>query len=243
MDALIVGAGAMGRWFAESIDATVAFADADEAAAREAASRIGGRPVALDADEKFDVVCFAVPISAVETSVETHAEKATTAVIDVSGVMAAPLASMAEHAPERERLSLHPLFGPDNAPGNVAVVVEEPGPVTDEIRRQLSGQGNALFETTPERHDDAMASVQASAHAAVLAFALAAEPVPEEFYTPIFEELAGLVEQVTDGTPRVYAEIQSTFEGATDVAAAANRIAAADPEAFERLYREAGETW
>jgi prephenate dehydrogenase len=38
----------------------------------------------------------------------------------------------------------------------------------------------------------------------------------------------------------VYADIQESFDGADDIAAAAERIAAADGEAFERLYREAG---
>jgi len=42
--------------------------------------------------------------------------------------------------------------------------------------------------------------------------------------------------------PTVYSKIQSTFDGAEDVAAAARRIAEADDEAFERLYRAAERT-
>lgn len=241
MELLIVGAGAMGRWFGASVAADVAFADADPNAARAAAADAGGRAVPADTDARFDAVCLAVPISAVVDAVETYAGNAEHAMLDVTGVMAEPVAAMAEHAPDAERVSLHPLFAPENAPGNVAVVADEPGPVTDDLRAELASRGNDLFETTPAEHDDAMRTVQSKAHAAILAFALAADPVPERFGTPIYDGLADLVSQVAGGTPRVYAEIQDAFAGAEDVAAAAARIADADGEAFERLYREAGE--
>jgi prephenate dehydrogenase len=105
----------------------------------------------------------------------------------------------------------------------------------------LSGAGNDLFETTPEEHDTAMETVQARTHAALLAFALAAEDVPEPFGTPVYDRLEAIVEEFLSGTPRVYADVQTTFEGAEDVAAAAERVARADHEAFEDLYRSAGE--
>jgi len=84
-----------------------------------------------------------------------------------------------------------------------------------------------------------METVQTGTHAAVLAFAAAAEDVPEGLTTPIFDDLSAVAEQVTGNSPSVYAEIQATFDGADRVAAAAARIADADDEEFERLYREA----
>lgn len=241
MELLVVGAGGMGRWLASSVGADVAFADVDPDAASAAADELGGRAVALDAAERFDAVCVAVPMSAAAEAIEEHAERAERAVLDVTGAMADPVAAMAEHAPDRERVSLHPLFAPARAPGNVAMVADEPGPVTDGIRADLEAAGNALFETTPGEHDTAMGTVQARAHAAVLAFALAAEPVRPEFETPVFEALRTAVDHTTGGNPRVYREIQEAFGGATDVALAAERVADADAETFERLYREAGE--
>ena len=247
MKLLVVGAGTVGRWFAGTVaaertaDREIAFADADPDAAAAAADAIGGRTIGLDADERFDAVCLAVPIPAIEGSIAGHATKADRAVLDVTGVMAAPVATMAEHAPDRERVSLHPLFAPANAPGTVAVVADAPGPVTDEIRAAL-GVENDLFETSPDEHDEAMATVQARTHAAVLAYALAAEDVREEFHTPISGPLADLAEQVLSGSPHVYGEIQAAFDGAGAVAAAAERIADADGEEFERLYREARDT-
>ena len=244
MQLLVVGAGSMGRWFADTVERAapgeidVAFADTDPAAAADAAA-LDARTVPVDGTERFDVVCLAVPISAVDASVAAQADRAREAVVDVTGVMAPPLAAMRAHVPDRERVSFHPLFAPANAPGTVAVTVDEPGTVTDRLRAALEAAGNTLFETTAAEHDRAMETVQSSAHAAVIAYALAAREVRPEFHTPVSGALTDLVETVTGGTPRVYREIQATFDGAERVADAAARLAAADDEAFDALYREA----
>jgi prephenate dehydrogenase len=243
MELLVVGAGAMGRWFgavvAEAADdpVTLQFADSDPAAAREAADALGGEVAEARSAE---VVCVAVPMPDAPAVITEYAPGAA-AVVDVTGSMEGPVAAMREHAPAAERLSLHPLFAPENAPGSVPFVADAEGPLTDTIREALAAAGNDLVATTPEEHDEAMETVQARTHAAVLAFGLAAEPVPEGFETPISAALREQVDQVTDGDPRVYADIQAAFDGAEDIAAAAERIADADPEAFEQLYREAGD--
>ncbi|WP_335999155.1 prephenate dehydrogenase/arogenate dehydrogenase family protein [Halorientalis halophila] len=243
MNVLVVGAGAMGRWFADAVragaeDVTVAFADPDEAAAEAAADAVDGRTVPLDTAEQFTAVCIAVPIPVAVEAIAEHAERAERAVIDVTGVAAEPVAAMAEHAPDRERLSLHPLFAPENEPGNVAAVVDAAGPTTEAVRDALTARGNTVFETTAAEHDRAMETVQAKAHAAILAFGLVADPVPEEFQTPVSDVLFDLLDQVSGGDPRVYADIQAAFDGAGDVADAAAELGAADDEEFESLYRE-----
>ncbi len=240
METLIVGAGDMGRWLADTVGADVAFADADPAAAEAARAEVGGRAVDLDTDETFDVVVVAVPMGVAAEAIATHARKAREAVMDLAGVMSGPTETMAEHAPGLERASLHPLFAPANAPGRIAVVTNSEGTAVRRIRKQLSAAGNTFIETTPEEHDRAMKTVQARAHAAVLAFGLAAEPVPEGFGTPVYDALEELRAEITGNTPRVYADIQETFDGAGDVAEAASRLADADSEAFEPLYHEAG---
>jgi prephenate dehydrogenase len=242
MEGLVVGAGAMGRWaggtLGEAFD--VAFADRDPAAARAAADAVGGRAVDLDAAGSFDLVCVAVPIGAVEGAIADHADRASRAMIDVTGVMATPVTAMRERLSDRERVSLHPLFAPEHAPGSVAVVRDSPGPVTDRALDAIERAGNRTFETDPEEHDTAMETVQAGAHTAILAYALAAADVREEFATPVSRELTELVDTVTGGTPRVYRDIQQSFDGADAVADAARRIADADGDAFERLYEDAG---
>ncbi len=49
-------------------DAAVAFTDVDQSAAEAAANAVGGRAVASDAAETFDVVCIAVPMPVAETA-------------------------------------------------------------------------------------------------------------------------------------------------------------------------------
>ncbi|RRJ33640.1 prephenate dehydrogenase/arogenate dehydrogenase family protein [Halocatena pleomorpha] len=239
MNVLVVGAGEMGTWFGGAVHASVAYADRNRAAAETAAAATDGRAVGLDTTEQFDVVCFAVPIPAVSDAIAAHADRATRAVVDITGIMEPAVAAMRTHASEHERVSLHPLFGAAYAPGRIAVVADESGPVTDRIRSTLLERGNELFETTAVEHDRSMSTVQAKTHAAILAFGLASEPVREEFHTPVSEQLSALTDRVTGGDPDVYAEIQAAFGGAEDVAAATRRIAEADAETFETLYRDA----
>ncbi len=245
MDVLVVGAGEMGRWFgrvlvesaAESV--TLAFADTDTDAAASAASAVDATTVASPTETRHDLVCIAVPVPAAVDAIEHWAPAATDAVLDVTGTMTDPVDALASHAPDRERSSLHPLFAPANEPGNVAIVTDADGPRSETVRTALAARGNDLYETTPAEHDEAMRTVQARTHAAVLAFGLTAEPVPDALQTPISAELTDLVAQVTDGEPRVYADIQRAFAGADDVADAARRLASADAREFAQLYADA----
>ena len=242
MELLVVGAGEIGRWIADTVEAEVAFTDRDETIARDAAAAAAtddARAVPTDTAEIFDAVCLAVPMSAVDDAVAEYADNAGEAMVDVSGEMAGPLDAMCEHCPDCERASFHPLFAPPRVPGNVAVVVDEGGPIVDAICEEVERQGNDVFETTAAEHDDAMETVQAGAHAAILAWRLAGEDVREEFHTPVSSALDDLADTVTEGSPAVYAEIQRAFEGADDVADAARDVADADPEEFAGLYEAA----
>ncbi|GAB7095525.1 prephenate dehydrogenase/arogenate dehydrogenase family protein [Halolamina litorea] len=253
MTLCIVGAGAMGRWLAATVDAApaldtdLAFADTDaDAAADAAAAFADAETVPLDggtpaADRSFETVCLAVPIPAVEAAVANWAPHAESAMLDLSGVMVGPVDAMREHLPGRERASLHPLFAPQRAPGNVALVADSVGTTLSPLLDALREAGNDLFETTPEEHDDAMTTVQAKSHAAVLAWALAGDDVREEFHTPVSAGLSDLAGTVTEGEARVYADVQEAFGGADAVAEAARELADADHEAFAALYERAAE--
>ncbi|TQQ79802.1 prephenate dehydrogenase [Halonotius terrestris] len=239
MHLLVVGAGEMGRWVADTVDAAVAFTDADPAVAADAAADREARAVDPDTDESFDAVCLAVPMSAVADAVADYAPNAEQAIFDISGIMADPLAAMADHAPDCERASMHPLFAPPRVPGNVAVVTQSDGPLLESIREDMTAAGNTVFETTAAEHDEAMETVQAGAHTAVLAYALVADDIREEFATPVSAQLTDVAGTVTEGTPEVYSEIQSAFDGAEAIVDAAERIADSNPDEFAALYDEA----
>ena len=239
MKLLIVGAGEMGRWLADTVDADVAFTDADPAAAEAAAAPRSARAVPCETEERFDVVGLAVPMSAVDEAIATYAPLANTAVFDISGVMERPLTAMAEYAPDCERASFHPLFAPPRVPGNIAVVTAATGPTLTAIRKTMDEAGNTVFETTAAEHDEAMETVQAGAHTAVLAYALVAGDIREEFATPVSQQLESVAATVAEGSPEVYGEIQAAFDGADDIAAAAQTIADADSDTFADLYTEA----
>ncbi len=243
MNALVVGAGAMGQWVGEILQSleqqpAVSFVDTETATAKEAAASIGGDAVTAEPTDSFDIVAVAVPIPVVGDAIRQYGHLATDGILDVSGVMGEPVAEMERVAPDCERASYHPLFAPENEPGNIPVVSENEGAVIAALNDALTARNNHVFETTADQHDSAMETVQARTHAAVLAFALASEEVSPVFHTPISSELSRLAKQVTSGESRVYADIQETFDGATDVAAAAEQIAQADREAFQELYEE-----
>jgi len=83
MDILVVGAGEIGRWIADTvladespIDATVAFTDRDPAVADDAAAGRDAEAILVDSDTTHDAVCLAVPMSAVPAAVEAYASPA-----------------------------------------------------------------------------------------------------------------------------------------------------------------------
>lgn len=239
MDVLVVGAGTMGRWFGSIVDAEVTFTDTDPNVAQKAAAAVGGQAIDIEEETSVDVVCVAVPMSVAPTVIERHGPRATEALVDVTGEMEGVVEAGQSVAPDRERASFHPLFAPENAPGNVPVVIDEGGPTVDAIVADIEAAGNAIIETTVDEHDRAMETIQAAAHTAVLAYGIAAEPVPEGFETPVSRQLEAVVEQVTGGNPAVYEEIQAHFDGADRVAKAAGEIATADESTFEQLYTSA----
>ena len=248
MELLVVGAGEMGRWVADTLtadaspaDATVTFADRDREVALDAARSRHADVVAPDTDATFDAVCLAIPMSAVPAAAADYADNATSAIFDVSGEMTEAVAALREHAPDCERASYHPLFAPPRVPGNVAAVVDADGPVISAVSGAIEAGGNDVFETTPAEHDEAMETVQAGAHAAVLAWRLAGDDVREEFHTPVSAAIDEVADTVTEGSPEVYAEIQRAFGGADAVADSAREIADADSEAFTALYETARE--
>lgn len=111
MKLLVVGAGEIGRWVADTVPAEVSFTDLDEATAADAAAGRDARVVPADTTEQFEAVCLAVPMSAVPDAVAEYAENAQRGMFDVSGQMQSAIEAMQRHV-DGERASFHPLFAP-----------------------------------------------------------------------------------------------------------------------------------
>ena len=248
MNVLVVGAGEMGRWIAQTLSADVAITDTDPAIASQSGDVVGAQVVPLDPanDEDsttYDVGIFAVPMGAIDDAIARQADRIGHGVVDVTGWMAPAIAAMETYAPDAQHCSLHPLFAPERAPGSIAVVDASPGPHTAAILADLEAAGNELVETTTAEHDRAMESVQGAAHAAILSFALAADRVRPELETPVYAGLREQVERILAGSPSVYAEIQAAFDGADAVARDAAQIADADPEELEAMLTSLSSEW
>ena len=248
MNVLVVGAGEMGQWIAQTLSADVAITDTDPAIARQSGDVVGAQVVPLDpaSDEDsttYDVGCFAVPMGAIDDAIAHQADRIDHGIVDVTGWMAPAIAAMETYAPDAQHCSLHPLFAPERAPGSIAVVDASPGPHTAAILDDLEAAGNDLVETTAAEHDRAMESVQGTAHAAILAFAQAADRVRPELETPVYAGLREQVERILAGSPSVYAEIQAAFDGADAVAGATAQVADADPEELEAMLTSLSTEW
>ncbi len=257
MRTLVVGAGEIGQWFADVLlrktETAVVFADVDRATARQAAQRVGGDVMTPTADpestEGYDLVTVAVPIPAIEETIREYASFVARggAMVDLAGVMEKPLSVMRERFSDAntaggdspEYGSFHPLFAPPRAPGRIAYVAGQTGPQVEKVRDTLAAEGNEVFQTTAAEHDRAMETVQAGAHAAVLAYALAAEDVDPAFETPVSRRLGSLAATVTEGDPSTYADIQATFDGADRVAMAAQSVASSEADRFRELFEQA----
>lgn len=245
MRTLIVGAGTMGAWFGELIGewASVAYTDLDSDRAHRTADSQNVEAVRLDNVTENDIITFAVPLHATVSAIEDFGHLASRAIIDLSGSMAEPLQAMRSLDTDCELLCLHPLFAPENAPGNVPMVTENSGPIEDRITELLQDHGNTPFQTTAAEHDAAMQVVQAQVHLVILAYADAAKPVSSKFHTPISRQLTALTRSVLDGDSRVYADIQAQFAGAEDIATSASYLASANTDQFKETYSRLASKW
>jgi prephenate dehydrogenase len=86
--------------------------------------------------------------------------------MDLTSLKAEPVKAMLQSSPS-EVIGLHLLFGPSvDAIGGNAIVIcpARTGQWLDWLRNILTKHGVTLVETTPERHDELMAMVQALNH-------------------------------------------------------------------------------
>ncbi len=216
MEACVIGAGAMGRWFARTFrswDWRVSVWDVEEEKSRQVADEIGaavGLPL-----ERADLFFLSVPISATpEVLHEIHPRvKAGALLVDIASVKAEVVRCMQELSEQRrdtELVSLHPLFGP-GAPGlkgeTVVAVPVRKGRIYDELRRRLVTDGAEVVEMEAGAHDEMMARVQALTHFLLLGY-LGLCP-RQALQTPLSRRMHQLAKAMLSVSPRTSFELQT----------------------------------
>ena len=135
--------------------------------------------------------------------------------MDLTSLKAGPIKAMLQSSPS-EVIGLHPLFGPgvDAITGNTIVICPaRTEQWLDWVKNILTKHGATLIETTPERHDELMALVQALNHLNSITMGMIlkewgmdlAELI--QFATPIFNTKLAIIKEIFTNNPRLYAEI------------------------------------
>ncbi len=224
----IVGsAGAYGRWLRAFFETRMGLAVLGHDPADAASD---AEDVLL---ERADVLLFSAPIRHTPALVERYAARsagreAGRLWLDITSIKAAPVTAMLRS--RAEVAGLHPMSAPPKSPtlkGRVLVVCEARlaawKPWLDTLLAALEAE---CVRTTPERHDRAMALVQAMVHASHLAQAgvlreqagsagALAELMP--LRSASFEMDAAIAARILSLNPAIYEDIQFGNPHAQDV--------------------------
>ena len=204
---IIGGAGGMGRWFGD-------FFEQAGCTVHVSGHASGPRPAEMAAT--CPVVIVSVPIGVTEAvirEVGPHMKK-DSLLMDLTSLKTGPVRAMLE-ASASEVIGLHPLFGPGvtSLEGqNVVLCPARADRWLPWLRRILGDHGAKIVETTPERHDEIMAVIQALNHLNTLVLGLSIREAGisreelERFSTPLFRTRLEAVENLFSN-PQLYAEI------------------------------------
>jgi prephenate dehydrogenase len=204
---IIGGTGGIGRWFAD-------FFQKEGFTVHVSGQGIGLRHAEMVA--ACPVVIVSVPIGVTEAVIREagpHMKKEAL-LMDLTSLKAGPVRAMLE-ASVSEVVGLHPLFGPgvQSLEGQNVVLCPARGDRWHPwVRDTLGKKGANLIETTPERHDEIMAVVQALNHFDTIVLGLAirncgiAQEILQNFSTPMFRGKLAMIDKVFSH-PELHTEI------------------------------------
>jgi len=218
----IVGAGAMGRWFADFAKRNlgeVTVADINQVTAAKTASEVGVTAKSIEeAVPEAELVLVCVPISKTPAVVKSVAERAQRGalVADIASVKSDVVETMQEIGENVELVSIHPLFGPGarEVKGKDFVMVPvRPGKRYIALKKLLTKLGARVTEMDAEEHDRVMAVVQCMTHFVLLVYlhslkSLKGFKFVKKLRTPMFSRLMELAKSVLAGNPELYGELQ-----------------------------------
>lgn len=194
---IIGGTGGMGRWFAD-------FFEKEGHPVCVSGRETGPRPAEMAG--ACPVVIVSVPIGVTQTvirEVGPHMRRESL-LMDLTSLKSEPVRAMLESSAS-EVIGLHPLFGPSvpRLEGqNIVICPARGGKWLPWVRDVFGRKGANLVETTPERHDEIMAFVQALNHLDTIVMGLAVRQsgfereIRESFSTPILRGKLGMIDRV-----------------------------------------------
>jgi prephenate dehydrogenase len=181
---------------------------------------ISGRQSGLDIltmAEQCQVVIISVPIGITVEIIEQvgpHMRKGSL-LMDLTSLKIEPVKAMLHSSPS-EVIGLHPLFGPgaDSIAGHTIVLCPARTQGWLHWLRDIFKKHEAtIIETTPERHDEVMALVQALNHLNSITMGMVLGEWGEDladvqrFTTPMFNTKLDIIREIFTNNPRLYAEI------------------------------------
>lgn len=209
-----------------------------------------------DAAGTADVVIVSVPIADTEAVIRQVGPRVRreALLMDVTSLKAAPVAAML-HATDASVVGTHPMFGPGvhTLQGQRVVVCRARGEEwADWVAAMFAARGLVVTETTPEKHDRAMAVVQVLTHmqTQVFGLALARSEVPLSdtlpFTSPAYllelyvaarhfaqePSLYGPIEMRNPGTPAVANGLADATREIAEI------LASGDRHRFEAMFEE-----
>jgi prephenate dehydrogenase len=181
---------------------------------------VAGRTRGLDIPtmaETCQIVIVSVPIGIACEVIEQigpHMKKESL-LMDITSLKTKPIKAMLHSSPS-EIIGLHPLFGPgiNSIDGHTIVLCPARTQGWLHWLRDILKKHNAIIiETTPERHDELMALVQALNHLNSITMGMVLKEWGEDltelqrFATPMFTTKLDIIRDIFTNNPRLYAEI------------------------------------
>lgn len=220
----IIGAGSMGRWFAQYAkrnDWEVTISDIDVKKAEKTASEIGvdSAETNEEAASEADVILVAVPI---ETTPEVIKEVSSSAredalLADIASAKEDVAGAMEELDVKLELVSLHPLFGPgaEDIGGKIILSVPiKPGEKYKMLKGTFEESGAKIEEVEAEEHDKLMTITQSMTHFILLTYLAALKSMKNfkeagKLQTPISTRLLDLAKAFLHTDPQLAGDLQT----------------------------------
>ena len=167
--------------------------------------------------EQCQVVIISVPIGITVEIIEQvgpHMSKGSL-LMDLTSLKTEPVKAMLQSSPA-EVIGLHPLFGPgvDALAGHTIVLCPaRTEGWLDWVRDIFTKHEATIIETTPERHDELMALVQALNHLNSITMGMVLGEWGgdladvQRFATSMFNTKLDIIREIFTNNPRLYAEI------------------------------------